>query len=191
MEVDNWPALTVTLCDINKLMPYAQNSRTHSSEQIDQIAQSIVEWGWTSPVLVDESGMLIAGHGRVMAARKLGLKKVPTATAKGWTDAQKKAYVIADNKIALNAEWNTAILASEIGEIARLDFKIDKIGFDTDEISKIFSEVDGVVLDTDPKIDDELDEITVKFSPDKKIEVINAVTSAIEEIDGAEVWAGE
>ena len=189
--MDNWPSLNVTLMKVEEITPYDKNSRTHSAEQVDQIAQSIVEWGFTMPILIDEEKTIIAGHGRLMAAKKLGIKEAPVMTAKGWTEAQKKAYVIADNKLALNSEWNPAMLASEIEDIAKLDFNIDKIGFDSDEISKIFSEVDGIELDTEPKVDNELEEITVKFSPEVKIDVINAVTTAVLDIESAEVWTGE
>ncbi len=97
----NWPAQSSELWPIEKITPYARNSRTHSDEQVAQIAASIREWGWTNPILVDEDGGLLAGHGRLAAARKLGLTQIPTMVAKGWSEAQKKAYVIADNKLAL------------------------------------------------------------------------------------------
>src|SRR5690554_6172266 len=176
---------------VSELVPYANNSRTHSPQQVDQIAASINEWGWTAPVLVDEKGMLIAGHGRIMAAQKLGIEQMPTMTATGWTEAQKKAYVITDNKLALNADWNLQILTSEIDSIARLDFDITKLGFDDNELSKLFNDVDGVTIDDEFKIEEELESVTVKFSPDVKIEVINAVTNAVKDILSAEVWAGE
>src|SRR3954470_5544542 len=97
--------------------PYARNARTHSPAQVDQIAASIQEWGWTNPVLVAEDNTLIAGHGRVLAARKLRINEVPVMVAIGWTEAQKKAYAIADNKLALNAGWDEALLGLEIGEL--------------------------------------------------------------------------
>lgn len=187
----DWPASKVEMRNVSELVPYANNSRTHSPQQVDQIAASINEWGWTVPVLVDEKGMLIAGHGRIMAAQKLGIDKVPTITVRGWTEAQKKAYVIADNKLALNADWNLQVLTSEIDSIARLDFDISKLGFDDNELSKMFNDVFGVTIDNDFKIEEELESITVKFSPDVKIDVINAVTTAVKDIPSAEVWTGE
>ena len=96
------------------LVPYARNARTHSDEQIAQIAASITEWGWTMPVLVDEGGMIIAGHGRVLAAAKLGIGEVPVMIARGWSDAQKRAYVLADNKLTLNAGWDEGLDAAGI-----------------------------------------------------------------------------
>jgi DNA modification methylase len=128
-EVEQWP--------IDKLIPYAKNSRTHSEEQVAQIAASIKEWGFTTAVLVDESGSIIAGHGRLMAARKLGLASLPVMVAKGWSDAQKKAYVLADNKLALNAGWDNNLLALELAELGDLGFDLDLTGFTADEIAAL------------------------------------------------------
>ena len=116
-KVEQWP--------IEKLVPYAKNSRTHSEEQVAQIAASIKEWGFTTAVLVDESGSIIAGHGRVMAARKLGLASLPVMVAARWTDAQKRAYVIADNKLALNAGWDNELLALGLGELGDAGFDLE------------------------------------------------------------------
>jgi ParB-like chromosome segregation protein Spo0J len=106
-----WPADAVERRPLASLVPAARNARTHSDEQVAQIAASIGEWGWTVPVLVDEAGTIIAGHGRVLAAAKIGLSDVPVMVARGWTDAQKRAYVIADNKLAENAGWDEAVAA--------------------------------------------------------------------------------
>ena len=95
----DWPADKIERRKVDDLIPYARNARTHSDEQVAQLAASIKEWGWTTPVLIDEDGEIIAGHGRVMAARKLGIEEVPTMTATGWTKAQKQAYVLADNQL--------------------------------------------------------------------------------------------
>lgn len=111
------------------LVPYARNARTHSDEQVAQIAASIREWGWTTPVLVDEAGGIIAGHGRIMAAQRLGIEEVPCMTAAGWTEAQKRAYVLADNKLALNAGWDSELLKVEMGELQGLDFDLGLTGF--------------------------------------------------------------
>jgi ParB-like chromosome segregation protein Spo0J len=123
--------------DIEKLIPYARNARTHSPEQVAQIAASIKEWGWTTPILVDESGQIIAGHGRTLAARKLGIKQVPVIIATGWTDAQKRAYIIADNKLALNAGWDEELLKIEFLDLGKLDFNLELTGFDLQEIASI------------------------------------------------------
>ena len=122
-------------------MPYARNARTHSDEQISQIAASIKEWGWTVPVLIDEDGGLIAGHGRVLAARKLGLAEIPVMVATGWSEAQKRAYVLADNKLAMNAGWDNEMLSLELGEIGDLGFNLDLTGFGTDEIEALLAPV--------------------------------------------------
>jgi DNA modification methylase len=136
----NWPAQSSELWPIEKITPYVRNSRTHSDEQVAQIAASIREWGWTNPVLVDEDGGLIAGHGRLLAARKLGLTQIPTMVAKGWSEAQKKAYVIADNKLALNAGWDLELLAVELGDLQGFDFDLMLTGFSDDELSKLLAE---------------------------------------------------
>ena len=120
---------------VNDLIPYARNSRTHSDEQVTQIASSIKEFGFTNPVLIDKDKGIIAGHGRVMAAKKLGMKEVPCIVADGWTDAQKKAYVIADNKLALNAGWDNALLALEFAELQELGFDLSLTGFSEAELA--------------------------------------------------------
>lgn len=124
-----WPADQVERRPIETLIPYANNARTHSDEQVTQIAASMREWGWTNPVLVDETGMIIAGHGRVMAARKLGLSEAPVMVAEGWTEAQKKAYVLADNQLALNAGWDSDLLSLELKGLGELGFDLGLIGF--------------------------------------------------------------
>ena len=131
------PADKVEQWDINKLVPYARNSRTHSDEQVAQIAASIKEWGFTTAVLVDEDGGIIAGHGRTLAAQRLKMKEVPVMVAAGWSDAKKRAYIIADNKLALNAGWDNEMLALELGELKDLDFDLDLTGFNADEIAAL------------------------------------------------------
>lgn len=126
---------------IEALVPYARNSRTHSDERVAQIAASMREWGWTNPVLVDEAGGIIAGHGRVMAARQLGLREVPVIVAAGWSEKQKRAYVIADNKLALNAGWDEKILRSEIEALRLGDYDLDLLGFDEDELEAMFDPI--------------------------------------------------
>ena len=137
---------------IGALIPYARNSRTHSDEQVAQIAASIKEWGFTTPVLVDESGQIIAGHGRVMAARKLALSEVPVLIASGWTDAQKRAYVIADNKLALNAGWDQELLGLEIADLDQLGFDLGLMGFSDEEIKAFSFGDESVALDEMPTL---------------------------------------
>jgi len=105
---------------IDKLIPYVNNSRTHSDEQVAQIAASIKEFGWTNPVLVDGENGIIAGHGRVLAARKLGLDQIPCIELSHLSEAQRKAYILADNKLAENAGWDTDLLSLELGALADL-----------------------------------------------------------------------
>lgn len=131
------PADKVEKWAINKLIPYARNARTHSDEQISQLAASIKEWGWTTPVLVDEQGGIIAGHGRTLAAQRLKMTEVPVMVAKGWSEAKKRAYVLADNKLAMNAGWDNEMLALELGEIGDLGFDLDLIGFTAEEIAAL------------------------------------------------------
>lgn len=137
-----WPADKVERRSVEGLIPYARNARTHSDEQVAQIAASIKEWGWTTPVLVDEEGGIIAGHGRIMAARKLGIDEVPVMVAAGWTEAQKRAYVLADNKLALNSDWNDDALRFELGELHQMGFDVELTGFDGDELGRLMFEPD-------------------------------------------------
>jgi DNA modification methylase len=125
---------------IATLIPFAKNSRTHSDAQVAQIAASIREFGFTNPVLIDEANGIIAGHGRVMAARKLKLTEVPCIRLAHLSDAQKRAYVIADNKLALNAGWDEAMLKLELADLKALDFDLNLTGFDTNEIDALLAE---------------------------------------------------
>ena len=132
-----WPADKVERRSVASLVPYARNPRTHTPAQVDQIAASIREWGWTVPVLVDEQGGLIAGHGRVMAAKLLGLEEIPVMVAAGWTEAQKRAYVIADNKLTLNGGWDDDLLKIELDDLKALDFDVALMGFSLEEIGAL------------------------------------------------------
>ena len=129
--------LSVVYKNTDELIPYANNSRTHNDEQVTQIAASIKEFNFTNPILIDEQDGIIAGHGRLMAAKKLGLDQVPTITLAGLTDAQRKAYVIADNKLALNSEWDDEILRIEFEALRELDFDLELTGFSLDEIDEL------------------------------------------------------
>jgi len=131
----DWPADKVERRKVADLTPYARNARTHSDAQIDQIAASIVEWGWTTPILLDDEGTIIAGHGRVLAALKLGLDEVPVMVASGWTEDQKRAYSLADNKLAMNAGWDHELLKLELGELSEAGFDVSLIGFSDAEFA--------------------------------------------------------
>lgn len=127
---------------VNKLIPYAKNSRTHSPEQVAQIAASIKEFGFRNPILVDGVG-IIAGHGRLMAAQKLGLDQVPTIDCSDMTESQKKAYIIADNKLALNAGWDNAMLTIEMQELEDEGFDLSLTGFDDSELDALLNPIEG------------------------------------------------
>ena len=132
--------------DIDKIIPYARNSRTHSDEQVAQIAASIKEFGWTNPLLIDDENGIIAGHGRLAAARKLGHTKVPVIQLSGLTETQKRAYVIADNKLALNAGWDEEMLKLELQELQVADFELELLGFTDSEMKELGLGVDEVDL---------------------------------------------
>lgn len=138
--------LEIQYKETKELTPYISNSRTHSDEQIAQVAASINEFGFTNPLLIDESGSIIAGHGRLLAAQRLKLDEVPTITLTGLSEAQRKAYIIADNKLALNAGWDDELLRLELEHLQELDFNIDLIGFDVDELALLLEpeQVEGL-----------------------------------------------
>jgi ParB-like chromosome segregation protein Spo0J len=131
------------------LTPYAANSRTHSGDQVRQIARSIEEFGFTNPVLIDGEGGIIAGHGRVQAAQLLGLPTVPCLRLAHLSFEQKRAYIIADNQLALNAGWDESILAAELQALDGLDFDLGLIGFDVGELDKLLAL--SVTDDTPPE----------------------------------------
>jgi DNA modification methylase len=130
IKTPNWPADKVERRPLAALVPNARNARTHSAEQVAQLAASMRQWGWTNPVLVDEGGGIIAGHGRVLAAVELGFADVPVMVAGGWTEAQKRAYALADNQLALNAGWDMDTLADELRGLKDWDFDLSLLGFD-------------------------------------------------------------
>jgi DNA modification methylase len=125
----NWPADRVERRRLDALVLDPRNARTHSAAQVAQIAASMQEWGWTNPILVDDGGTVIAGHGRVLAAGQLGWVEAPVMVAAGWTEAQKRAYLIADNQLALNAGWDVDMLAGELRGLAEWDFDLSLLGF--------------------------------------------------------------
>lgn len=125
-----WAAEEVTQRQVQELIPYDRNPRVHSDKQIDQIKNSIQEWGWTVPLIIDENDNVVAGHGRLYAAQSLGIEKVPCVVARGWTDAQKRAYVIADNQIAENSHWDPAIFHQELKRISSEGFDMNLMGIE-------------------------------------------------------------
>lgn len=151
---------------VEKLIPYARNSRTHSAEQVDQIAASIKEFGFLNPIITDGDNGIVAGHGRVMAAKKLGLKELPCIDASHLTETQRRAYIIADNKIAINSDWDTEMLRVEFDELKEADFDLELTGFSLDEIEALTPEesVEGLT-----------DEDEVPDAPDTPVTVLGDV----------------
>jgi len=144
---------------VETLIPYINNSRKHSDSQVAQIAASIKEFGWTNPVLVDGSNGLIAGHGRLLAARKLGMDKIPVIELAHLSETQKKALIIADNKLALNSDWDTELLTLELQDLLGEEYDLDLLGFDKDELDALLNVIEGTdgLTDEDavPEVPDE------------------------------------
>jgi DNA modification methylase len=134
--------LNIEKIDISVLIPYARNARTHSDEQIAQIAGSIKEFGFNNPVLIDKGNGVIAGHGRLAAARKLGLKEVPCIRLEHLTETQRKAYILADNRIALNSGWEAELLSLELSELLDGGVNLESLGFDADEIDALLNKIE-------------------------------------------------
>lgn len=174
------------------LNPYANNSRVHDAEQVQQLVKSIKEFGFTQPILVDESGVVIAGHGRLEAANLLGIREVPTIILHGLSDAQKMAYVIADNKLALNATWDEDMLKMELESLREMEYDIDLTGFAfadeeidfSDEGESLF-EVDDVSQEnSDPKkTDDGYAEFAVVMQYENKMRFLKAINNLKNEHD--------
>lgn len=143
----DWPANAVESWPIERLTAYDRNARTHTPAQIKQIVSSVKKWGWTMPVLADEKGLILAGHARVSAAREMGLESVPVIVAKGWSASEKRAYILADNKLALNAGWDQDLLSFEVTDLAADGFDLELAGFDLDELAGLTAASDGA---TDP-----------------------------------------
>jgi ParB-like chromosome segregation protein Spo0J len=130
-KIERWP--------IDDLKPYDRNARVHSAEQVEQIARSMRENGFTIPILVAEDGEIIAGHGREQAARRLGLQEVPVMVARGWTDEQTRAYRLQDNAIALNSTWDDALLKIEIGDLKAEEFDVSALGFSAADLDRLLA----------------------------------------------------
>jgi len=161
------------------LIPYVNNSRTHSSEQVQQVASSIKEFGFTNPILIDEKDGIIAGHGRLLASQLLKLEEVPTIRLVGLTDAQKKAYVIADNQLALNSGWDLEKLKVEFDGLSDLGFDLDLLGFDDSFMDDLLGKDDTEQEEYTKKIDiptyepkGEKPEVTELFNDEKTFELV-------------------
>lgn len=135
-----WPAQEIKLIPISQLVLNEHNAHVHTLEQIEQISRSMDEFGWTIPVLVDEKNVILGGHGRVRAARLKGWTEAPIVTARGWSEEQKRAYLIADNKIAENASWDRKRLQLELRGLIAADFNVALVGFSDEELGKLMVE---------------------------------------------------
>lgn len=178
-----WPADKVSRKKVVDLLLSPTNARAHSKAQINQVAKSIKEWGWTNPILLDEHGTIIAGHARVLAAKSLNLETVPVMVATGWTKAQKKAYMIADNKLALNSSWDEETLVSEMSELMTNSFDLSLTGFSAKEIALRTQEEDVAVeqVDVTPARDEY--RIILKGPLEQQAEILRAIERAIEGYD--------
>jgi DNA modification methylase len=143
-QIEHWP--------VERLIPYARNARTHSAAQVEQIARSITEFGFTNPILVDRAQGILAGHGRLQGAQLLKMPVVPVIVLDYLTEAQRRAYILADNKLAMNAGWDDDLLAAELREIQAMDFGLDVIGFDDRELAKLLGEPDDEAADACPDV---------------------------------------
>src|SRR6266852_2701955 len=151
---------------IEKLIPWARNPRTHSDAQIAQVAASIAEFGFNNPILVDTKAGILAGHGRLLAARKLGLTEVPVIVLDHLSESQKRAYIIADNALALNAGWDAELLRTELAALQQEDFDVGLIGFDDEELARLLAAQDAAEGLTDEDAVTALPEAAVSTTGD-------------------------
>ncbi|AHN84811.1 DNA modification methylase [Vibrio phage phi 2] len=160
--------LQIEYISILQIAPYVKNARTHSEEQISQIVESIREFGFTNPILIDQHNELIAGHGRLEAAKIVGLETVPAVRLSDLTEQQVKALRIVDNQLALNAGWDLDLLAAEIVELEADDFNLDLLGFDDDFLAGLLPdemEIDPDRDQTDPEINDAQEKVSIILAP--------------------------
>ena len=178
-------AQKIELWNLDRLIPYEKNAREHSSEQVKQIAASIIEFGFLNPILVDSKDGIVAGHGRLSAAKELALDVVPVVVLDHLTENQKKAYILVDNKLAENATWNEELLAEEIIKLNLQDFDLNILGW-TDEEIKALQE-DGWASDieevekNEENLDGIMGKIIIKLDPDYKDQVIDSIKKFADE----------
>ena len=172
----SWPVETIVKKAIETLIPYARNARTHSPKQVTQIAASMREWGWTIPILIDEHDTIIAGHGRILAAQLLGIKEVPCMVTTGWTEAQKRAYIVADNKLPDNADWDLEMLKIEVEGLKDMEFDVSLTGFDSMEIDAILDYL--TIIDNSG--DEDIRRDRVDISHNKMIVSIGRLSAAVD-----------
>lgn len=173
--------LKVSYRRIEDLIPYARNARTHSDDQVARIAGSIKEFGWTNPILVDGENGIIAGHGRLAAARKLGMSEVPVIELDGLSDVQKRAYIIADNKMALDAGWDDELLKIEFEDLKIEGYNLELTGFSEVEIGNVLNGWDSDIPELDS--DDEPDtgsRIVLKIAAEDEEQAKEVITNALD-----------
>jgi len=195
--METWPALNARMRPIADLKPHPRNARKHSDDQIGRIAKGIETYGWTMAVLVDENDVILAGHGRVLAAQRLGLLEAPTVVAAGWSDEQKRAYMLADNRLAERASWDEALLQDELSDLLGSVIDPELTGFSTGEIAKILNDEEGSEISeihTSPVADRFW--ISVRGPLASQAEMLEAIKAAAKpilniEIDVGSVMIGE
>jgi len=196
-DMETWPALNARMRPIADLKPHPRNARKHSDDQIGRIAKGIETYGWTMAVLVDENDVILAGHGRVLAAQRLGLLEAPTVVAAGWSDEQKRAYMLADNRLAERASWDEALLQDELSDLLGSVIDPELTGFSTGEIAKILNDEEGSEISeihTSPVADRFW--ISVRGPLASQAEMLEAIKAAAKpilniEIDVGSVMIGE
>jgi ParB-like chromosome segregation protein Spo0J len=164
---------------VDDLIPYVNNSRTHSDEQIAQVASSIKEFGFTNPILIDDNNGIIAGHGRLLASQKLKLEEVPCIVLDGLSEAQRKAYVIADNQLALNSDWDYSKLKVEVDQLIEHEFNLDLLGLDLSFMDET-PELDSLGLTPEDKLDNYLNGDTKIIRLAYSQEELESITSMLD-----------
>ena len=160
--MEEYQGLQITYRNTAELIPYARNARTHSEEQVAQLAASIKEFGFNAPIAVDDDSMVLCGHGRLLAARKLGMETVPTVCLAHLSKTQKKAYILADNRLAMNAGWDDELLKLEIADLSEADFPLETLGFDDMELDAFLNPEEASV--TEPEDEAQGGGLTVTVS---------------------------
>lgn len=185
----NKPSISRAIKEIetSQLKPYKNNSRIHDEKQVEQIAASIEKFGFTQPILIDENNIVLAGHGRLMAAQKLGLSKVPVIVLDDLSEAQKKAYVIADNKIGQNSKWNNEVLRIEIEDIAKDGFDVGILAFNDKEMTKLFDEFSDVKIEAFADDVPENPKIIIECRKEDIFEIVDQVNAVLENYRDAKV----
>lgn len=179
----------MNLISVDSLIPNLRNTRTHSPEQVNKIAASITEFGWTNPVLIDGNNGIIAGHGRIMAAKKLGITEVPAINLAHLSEVQRRAYIIADNRLALDAGWDEGLLAEELAALKMFEFDLNLLSFDADEITEIEAKAKPVLPEKIEELKNiKYTRILISIPVNKNIDIKNYVDELLEQ--GAEIDYG-